>query len=46
VALSRAKRLLIIIGNKTLFSSKEIYRNLFEEIEANPSNKFINQDEL
>jgi superfamily I DNA and/or RNA helicase len=46
VALSRAKRLLIIIGNKTLFSSKEIYRNLFEEIEANPSNKFINKDEL
>lgn len=46
VALSRAKRLLIIVGNKELFSSLDIYQKLFLTIEANPNNKVIDQDEL
>lgn len=46
VALSRAKRLLIIVGNKELFSTLDIYQRLFLTIEANHNNKVINQDEL
>lgn len=46
VALSRAKRLLIIIGNRQLFSALEIYQRLFHTIEANPSNKILKQSEL
>ena len=46
VALSRAKRLLIIVGNEKLFSSHPIYKNLFETIRNNPNNKIINQNEL
>jgi hypothetical protein len=46
VALSRAKRLLVIVGNKDLFSSQEIYRRLFQTIESNPNNKVINQTDL
>jgi superfamily I DNA and/or RNA helicase len=46
VALSRAKRLLIVVGNRELFSSLEIYQRLFQTIEANPNNKVINQIEL
>lgn len=41
VALSRAKRLLIIIGNSELFRQKEIYDNVYKIIEANPNGKII-----
>ena len=46
VALSRAKRLLVIVGNRELFSILEIYQRLFLTIEANQNNKVINQNEL
>ena len=46
VALSRAKRLLIIVGNKELFSNLEIYRQLFLTIGTNHNDKVINQSEL
>ena len=46
VALSRAKRLLIIVGNRELFSNLEIYQRLFLTIESNLNNKVINQNEL
>ena len=46
VALSRAKRLLIIVGNRELFSQLEIYRRLFLTIEANPNSKIIKQEEV
>ena len=46
VALSRAKRLLIIVGNRELFSNLEIYQRLFLTIEMNHNNKVINQNEL
>lgn len=46
VALSRAKRLLVIVGNEKLFSRHPIYKNLFETIRKNPNNKIINQNEL
>ncbi|WP_296622587.1 DEAD/DEAH box helicase [Marivirga sp.] len=36
VALSRAKRLLIVVGNSKHFSKKEIYKNVFETIKAHP----------
>lgn len=47
VALSRAKRLLIIVGNSEHFSSyisttgKAIYRNVFEIIKNNPNGRII-----
>ena len=46
VALSRAKRLLIIVGNRQLFSKLDIYQRLFATIEANPNDKIIKQNEL
>lgn len=46
VALSRARRLLVIVGNEKLFSQHPIYKNLFETIRNNPNNKIINQSEL
>lgn len=46
VALSRAKRLLIIVGNRELFSTLDIYQRLFHTIEANKNNKVINQEEV
>lgn len=46
VALSRAKRLLIIIGNEKHFSEKEIYLRLFHTIRANSDNNIINLNEL
>ena len=36
VALSRAKRLLIVVGNSKHFSQKEIYKNVFETIKNHP----------
>lgn len=47
VALSRAKRLLIIVGNAEHFSSfvnpsgQAIYRNVYETIQANPNGRII-----
>lgn len=46
VALSRAKRLLIIIGNEKHFSELEIYHRLFHTIRANSNNTIINLNEL
>lgn len=46
VALSRAKRLLVIVGNRQLFSKLDIYQRLFSTIEANPNDKIIKQNEL
>ena len=46
VALSRAKRLLVIIGNRDLFSNLDIYQRLFLTIESNRHNKVLNQNEL
>ena len=46
VALSRAKRLLIIVGNREHFSSLEIYQRLFLTIEANKNNKVVKQQEV
>lgn len=46
VALSRAKRLLIIVGNREHFSALEIYRRLFLTIESNINNKVISQNEV
>ena len=41
VALSRAKRLLIIIGNSKLFRQKDIYDNVYKIIDTNPNGKII-----
>lgn len=41
VALSRAKRLLIIVGNSELFSQKEIYKNVYNTIANNPNSRII-----
>jgi len=41
VALSRAKRLLIIVGNSQLFRQKNIYDNVFNVIQDNPNSKII-----
>ncbi|MGQ1783876.1 DEAD/DEAH box helicase [Saccharicrinis sp. GN24d3] len=41
VALSRAKRLLIIVGNSELFSQKEIYQNVYQTIANNPNGRII-----
>jgi len=41
VALSRAKRLLIIVGNSELFSQKEIYKNVYQTIANNPNGRII-----
>lgn len=46
VALSRAKRLLVIVGNRKLFSSLQIYQRLFLTIEANKNNMVIKQQEV
>ena len=46
VALSRAKRLLIIVGNSELFRTKEIYDNVYRCIESSPYGKIIKAEEL
>lgn len=46
VALSRAKRLLVIVGNKKHFSQHPIYEQLFKTIRNNPNNKVIEQSDL
>lgn len=42
VALSRAKRLLIIVGNATHFSQKEMYANVVNQIKNSQSGAFVN----
>ena len=44
VALSRARRLLIVVGNGEHFCRKDIYKNVFETIQKN--GKIIDYDEL
>jgi len=44
VALSRARRLLIVVGNSRHFCQKPIYKNVFETIQKN--GKIIDYDEL
>ena len=39
VALSRAKRLLIIVGDSKLFRTKDIYENVYQTV-ADPNNKY------
>ena len=46
VALSRARRLLIIVGNRELFSTRDIYRRLFDTIDANSNNVVVSQNEI
>lgn len=46
VALSRAKRLLIIVGNRELFSQLDIYQRLFLTIEANKNNNIVTQEQI
>lgn len=46
VALSRAKRLLVIVGNRELFSTHKIYQRLFDTIVANKNNKVFNQQDI
>lgn len=46
VALSRAKRLLIIVGNQKHFSSLEIYRRLFLAISNNAHDRVLSEKEL
>lgn len=41
VALSRAKRLLIIVGNSELFKHKKIYDNVYQTIASNPNGRII-----
>ncbi len=44
VALSRARRLLIVVGNSEHFCKKDIYKNVFETIQQN--GKIISAEEL
>jgi len=46
VALSRARRLLVIVGNSTHFCQKETYKNVFEAVLKSVNGKVIKMDEL
>lgn len=46
VALSRAKRLLIIVGNSEHFSQKEIYTNVYKSIQDDPKGLIIDSKEF
>ena len=46
VALSRAKRLLIVVGNSRLFRQKKIYENVYTSIANSPNGKILNAEEL
>lgn len=46
VALSRAKRLLIIVGNAEHFSQKKVYRNVLAIIKSHPNTRFLNFQDL
>lgn len=41
VAMSRAKRLLIIVGNSELFRQKDIYNSVYQTIANNPNGRII-----
>jgi len=41
VALSRAKRLLIIVGNSELFMQKDVYNSVYQTIANNPNGRII-----
>lgn len=45
VALSRAKRLLIIVGDSKLFRSKDIYDNVYATIENHPNGRIIKAED-
>lgn len=46
VALSRAKRLLVIVGNKEHFCQHEIYKNVYQTIENSDFGKIIDYKDL
>ena len=46
VALSRARRLLVIVGNKDHFCSKEIYKNVYTTIISSETGKVVEAKEL
>lgn len=46
VALSRAKRLLIVVGNADHFCSKPIYRNVFNAIDSHPNGQVAEHKNL
>lgn len=46
VALSRAKRLLIIVGNGELFRQKDIYDKVYQTIAENPNGRIIKYETL
>ena len=46
VALSRAKRLLIIVGNSEHFSQKDIYKNVYKSIQDDPKGLIIDANEF
>ena len=46
VALSRAKRLLIIVGTSDLFKQEEIYKNVYQTIACHPNGKIIKYETL
>ncbi len=46
VALSRARRLLIIVGNSEHFCKKETYKNVFNTIQESENGMIIKMDEL
>lgn len=46
VALSRAKRLLVIVGNSGLFRQNKIYDNVYNCIKNSPNGKIIKAEEL
>jgi hypothetical protein len=46
VALSRAKRLLIVVGDSDIFKQKEIYDNVYQTIASNPNGRIIKYETL
>ena len=46
VALSRAKRLLIIVGNSTHFRKRQIYNNVYNTIQNHPSGEVYDYEQL
>ena len=46
VALSRAKRLLIIVGNAAHFSQKQIYSNVLESIKQHKNGSYLKYNDL
>ncbi|MEX0980670.1 MAG: AAA domain-containing protein [Bacteroidales bacterium] len=46
VALSRARRLLVIVGNKDHFCKKEIYKNVYKSIASSESGGIIEAENL